>query len=126
MLVAVTENQPKIAMGLMSYIDDFATYTDVQREIQWYHANQHRQLLLWKDPMTRHMTAVIGIEEIGKCVLVRLIAFGSEIVPYEQQLVGGEIYGALQNYYPKAFIMGTIRTQAILRQWEAYQTKNLN
>ena len=64
MLVMVSETQPKIAMGLMSHVDNLPTFVEIQREVNWYHANSNRHLMLWKDPKTRHFTAVIGVEEM--------------------------------------------------------------
>jgi len=49
MLVAVRKDQPKIAMGLLSYLPSLQTVAAVQREVEWYRAHDQRALLFWQD-----------------------------------------------------------------------------
>ncbi|QIL50828.1 hypothetical protein G7084_05565 [Weissella coleopterorum] len=125
MLVMVSETQPKIAMGLMSHVDNLPTFVEIQREVNWYHADSNRHLMLWKDPKTRHFTAVIGVEEMDEILILQLVAFGPEVANYEQKLVGREIYAALSNWFPKTTLMGTIRTQKILNEWKKQQLTDI-
>ncbi|MCM0582260.1 hypothetical protein H9L19_00570 [Weissella diestrammenae] len=118
MLVIVSDEQPKIAMGLMSYIPSLPTYAEVTRELQWYQVSDARTLMLWKDPITKHFTAVLGVEEVYDAVLLRLVAFGPEVPVVERQKVGHDIYTALSNWFPELTLMGTITTQKLVNEWK--------
>lgn len=119
MLSLIDDEQPKIAMGLTAGLAEFSTLADVQREIEWYQGNSDRELFMWQDPISKHYTVVIGIEQVYSSVIVRLIAFGPEVERADRNAVGHEIYEALQQRYPKRTIMGTIGNQKIVSGWAA-------
>ncbi|MDR3240721.1 MAG: hypothetical protein LBT37_00930 [Lactobacillaceae bacterium] len=118
MLVIVSEDQPKIAMGLMSYIPNLPTYNEVAREVKWYQFSDDRTLMLWKDPESKHFTTVLGVEKVATSVLVRLVAFGPETSVNERKKVGHAIYQALENWFPESTVMGTIMTQELVNEWK--------
>ncbi|MDR3190885.1 MAG: reductase [Lactobacillaceae bacterium] len=119
MLIVVQDEQPKIAMGLMSYIPKLNNLAAVKREIDWYHADKSRDLLLWREPDTMHYVAVLGVEKVYDSVLLRMLAFGTEVNPENKAQVGKAIYQGLLSRYPDKFIMGTIATQEIINEWYA-------
>ncbi len=120
-LSLIDDEQPKIAMGLTAGLPEFSTLADVQREIEWYQSNQDRELFMWQDPLSKHYTVVIGVEQVYSSVIVRLIAFGPEVDDAHRKAVGHDIYQALQQRYPKQAIMGTISNQKIVSGWAAYE-----
>jgi len=117
MLVAVRKDQPKIAMGLLSYLPRLQTVAAVQREVEWYRAQDQRELLMWQDPDTQHYVTVLGIEKLFNTVVLRLIVFGSEVPLVQRDALGVAIYRYLQLRYPQQVIMGTIETQPLLTAW---------
>ena len=117
MLVVVRKDQPKIAMGLLSYLPRLQTVAAVQREVEWYRAQDQRELLLWQDPETQHYVAVLGVEKLFNTVVLRLIVFGSEVPITNRAAMGADIYQYLQSRYPDYVIMGTIATQPQLTVW---------
>ncbi|QEA34944.1 reductase [Weissella soli] len=121
MLSLIDDEQPKIAMGLTAGLPEFSTLAGVQREIEWYQSNQDRELFMWQDPLSKHYTVVIGVEQVYSSVIVRLIAFGPEVDDAHRKAVGHDIYQALQQRYPKQAIMGTISNQKIVSGWAAYE-----
>ncbi|MFL4499546.1 reductase [Weissella sp. MSCH1] len=117
MLVVVRKDQPKIAMGLLSYLPRLHDVASVQREIEWYQADDCRDILLWQSPITQHYVAVVGIEKIFDSAVLRLVVFGPEVADNERNQVGAEIYEALQMRYADKVLVGTIATQPILTEW---------
>lgn len=120
MLVVVRKDQPKIAMGLLSYLPRLHDVASVQREIEWYQASDAREILLWQSPETQHYVAVLGVESVFDSIVLRLIVFGPEVPGTSRTAVGSEIYEAMKLRYPDKTIVGTISTQPILTEWRKY------
>ncbi|KRN33376.1 hypothetical protein [Weissella halotolerans] len=117
MLVNVKKDQPKIAIGLLSYLPAFHKFAAAQQEYAWYQADSKRDLLLWQDEATHHMTALVGIEEAYHTIVVRLIVVGAEVPRNRRRAVRQVVLDALQQQYPNQVIMGTMTTQKMITRW---------
>lgn len=120
MLVVVRKDQPKIAMGLLSYLPSLHDVASVQREIEWYQASEAREILLWQSTETQHYVAVLGVEAVFDSIVLRLVVFGPEVPVTSRIAVGSDIYEAMKLRYPDKTIVGTISTQPILTEWRKY------
>ena len=121
MLVIVREDQPKIAMGMLSYLPGLQSVAAVRREISWYQASDDRELLLWQNTDNQHYTACLGVETVFNSVMVRHIVFSPEIEESESYAIGAQILQELTLRCSPKSIIGTLTTQAILTKWRETQ-----
>lgn len=119
MLNIVKKDQEKIAIGLLSYLPRFREFHRAQREFNWYESNPNeRQLLLWRNNDTNHYSAIIGVEFAYGNVVVCLLAFGVDVPRHERRKRMFEILDALQRSYHGQMILGTMRTQDLITEWQ--------
>ena len=52
MLVSYNSDYEKITMGLLSYIPDLKDPSRLEEELNWYNAQDNRQVYLWQSEET--------------------------------------------------------------------------
>lgn len=114
MLYKYKNDYAKIAMGLLSFIPDLKTLSNLQNELDWYEAQTNRTLFLWKNQYG-DFSGIVGIEELDDFVLLRHIAVTPTL---RDGTLVYTILDALAQRYPKAKIMGNLDTATLLAKWE--------
>lgn len=114
MLVEYRKDYEKIAVGLLSFINELHDYNRARNELKWA-LTFHRPVFLWKDSEENHLIGIIIVEVDSAAVLVRRISF----TPSER--TGKKIFSCLSaifNRYHNKRLMGNMKTQPLISSWE--------
>lgn len=118
MLIQYNEDYKKIAMGLLSYVPDLKEPARIEEELEWYEAEESRQLYLWKSSETGNLIGLVGIE-VTDIVLLRHITIDPS---YRNEGLSYQILDALQNRFEGQTIVSTLETASVISSWQ----KNMN
>lgn len=115
MLVSFNSDYEKITMGLFSYISDLKDPSRLEEELNWYNAQNNRQIYLWQSEETKNLIGLIGVEEEEDIVLLRHIAvdpsFRNEGLTYR-------MLDELQKKYDSKNIVATLDTATVISKWQ--------
>lgn len=114
MLVEYRKDYEKIAVGLLSFIDELHQYNRSRNELEWA-LKAGNQVFLWKDSEQNHLIGIVILQIDDVSVLVRHISF----TPSER--TGKKIFDCLTTVakrYPGKRLMGTLATQPLISSWE--------
>ena len=115
MLTAFKSDYEKIAMGLLSYIDDLKVTSRLKEEMDLYFNEDNRQLFLWKSDETDDFCGVIGIEENDDLILVRHIAVNPS---YRNEGIAYQMIDAVAEKYDVQTMMSTLETSDLVTKWQ--------
>ena len=114
MLVSFNSDYEKITMGLFSYISDLKDPSRLEEELDWYNAQDNRQIYLWQSEETENLIGLVGVEE-EDIVLLRHIAvdpsFRNEGLTYR-------MLDELQKKYDSKNIVATLDTATVISKWQ--------
>ena len=114
MLIQYNEDYKKIAMGLLSYVPDLKDPARIEEELEWYEANESRQLYLWKSNETGNLIGLVGVE-VEELVLLRHISIDPS---YRNEGLSYLILDALQERYKEQTIVSTLVTASVISKWQ--------
>lgn len=106
-------------MGLLSYIADLKEPARLEEELDWYEAEDDRQLFLWKSEETGNFIGIIGVE-IKDIVLLRHISIDPS---YRNEGITYKILDALQEKFEDKNIASTLETASIISKWQKKNAK---
>ena len=115
MLTAFKSDYEKIAMGLLSYIDDLKVTSRLKEEMDLYTDEDNRQLFLWKSDETDDFCGVIGIEENDDLILVRHIAVNPS---YRNEGIAYQMIDGVAEKYDVQTMMSTLETSDLVTKWQ--------
>lgn len=115
MLTAFKSDYEKIAMGLLSYIDDLKVTSRLKEEMDLYFNEDNRQLFLWKSDETDDFCGVIGIEENDDLILIRHIAVNPS---YRNEGIAYQMIDAVAEKYDVQTMMSTLETSDLVTKWQ--------
>lgn len=119
MLVKYRKDYEKIAMGLLSFLPELRDYDQLASAIK-FSLDKNYQIYLWKDTEDNHFIGIIVIEVGEKYVLVRHLSF----TPTDRS--GKNVYAlltAIHEQYQYCRLMGTLKTQPLISNWERNNEK---
>lgn len=114
MLIQYNEDYKKIAMGLLSYVPDLKELSRIEEEIEWYEAEDFRQLYLWKSSETGNLIGIVGVE-VEDLVLLRHISIDPS---YRNEGLSYKILDAVKDRYSEKTIVSTLGTASIISAWQ--------
>lgn len=114
MLIQYNEDYKKIAMGLLSYLPDLKEPSRIEEEIEWYEAEDFRQLYLWKSNETGNLIGLVGVE-VEDLVLLRHISIDPS---YRNEGLSYKMLDAVKERYPEQTIVSTLETASIISAWQ--------
>lgn len=115
MLYRYKDDYEKITMGLFSYVEHLKDPQRLTEEIDWYQAEDNRQIYLWKSSETDDFVGVVGLEVEEDLILIRLIS----VTPsYRNEGVAGDMLSAISDKYPEHKLVGTLETTGFLSKWD--------
>lgn len=123
MLIQFKSDFEKIAMGLLSYIEDLKETSRLKEEIELYKEDDDRDLYLWKSNETDDFCGVIGIEKGDGMVLVRHISVNPS---YRNEGIAGEMIDAVADEYQVNSLMSTLETSELVNKWQKRQKESGN
>ena len=114
MLVNYRKDYEKIVMGLLSFIPDLREYDRLDDEISWGN-ERPRQIVLWKNTNIDQFSGVAIGEHGDDYILLRRMSF----TPSERS--GRNMYlflTAIANQAPNKQVVGTLKTQSLVTNWQ--------
>ena len=114
MLIQYNEDYKKIAMGLLSYVPDLKEPARFEEELEWYEADDTRQLYLWKSKETGNLIGLVGVE-VEELVLLRHISIDPS---YRNEGLSYLILDALQARFKEQTIVSTLETATVISNWQ--------
>ncbi len=114
MLVNYRKDYEKIVMGLLSFIPDRREYDRLDDEISWGN-ERPRQIVLWKNTNIDQFSGVAIVEDGDDYILLRRMSF----TPSERS--GRNMYlflTAIANQAPEKQVVGTLKTQSLVTNWQ--------
>ncbi len=114
MLIEYSDDYKKITMGLLSYISDLKEPVRLEEELEWYNAEETRQLYLWKSDETDNLIGVVGVE-VEDLVLLRHLSINPS---HRNEGLSYKILDALQARYKDQNIASTLETASLLAKWQ--------
>ncbi len=114
MLVNYRKDYEKIVMGLLSFIPDLREYNRLDDEISWEN-ERPRQIFLWKNTNIDQFSGVAIVEHGDDYILLRRMSF----TPSERS--GRNMYlflTAIANQAPEKQVVGTLKTQSLVTNWQ--------
>ena len=116
MLVRYRKDYEKIAMGLLSLVPDLRNYGRFTDELTGALTAGY-PVYLWKDAEDNHFIAIASVEEGTDYLLLRQ----RSCPPSERS--GKNVFAllpALQDQYPGKRLMGTLKNQSLITNWEQF------
>src|SRR5699024_5131605 len=120
MLVSYNSDYEKITMGLLSYIPDLKDPSRLEEELNWYNAQDNRQVYLWQSEETENLIGLVGVEEEEDLVLLRHIAIDPS---FRNEGLTYLILDELQNKYDTKNIVATLETATVISKWQKRLTE---
>ncbi|MCO6017708.1 MULTISPECIES: GNAT family N-acetyltransferase [Carnobacterium] len=120
MLISYKNDYEKIMMGLLSFIPDLKDVSRLKSEIEWYEADEHRRLYLWRSEESADIIAVLGVEISDEMVLLRHISINPS---YRKEGISYKMINELQQKAPDKKIIGTLETAPIIAKWEQQRSE---
>lgn len=118
MLVQFKSDFDKIAMGLLSYIEDLKATTRLKEEMELYKEDEDRELYLWKSAETDDFCGVIGIEKNDEMILIRHISVNPS---YRNEGIAGKMIDAVAKEYEVSSLLSTLETSELVNKWQKHQ-----
>lgn len=118
MLVKFKSDFDKIAMGLLSYIDDLKDTSRLKDEMDLYKNEENRELFLWKSEETDDFCGVIGIELDDDLIIVRHVSVNPS---YRNEGVATTMIDAVAKRYDVNSLMSTLETGDLVSKWQKRQ-----
>lgn len=115
MLVQFKSDFEKIAMGLLSYIEDLKETARLKEEIELYKEDDNRDLFLWKSNETDDFCGVIGIEKNDGMILVRHVSVNPS---YRNEGIAGAMIDSVAAEYEVNSLMSTLETSDLVNKWQ--------
>lgn len=119
MLIQYNEDYKKIVMGLLSYVPDLKDPARIEEELEWYMAEDNRQIFLWRSEETGNLIGLAGIE-VDDLVLLRHISIDPS---YRNEGISYEMLDALQVRFNDKNIVSTLETASIISNWQKKSVK---
>lgn len=114
MLIKFKSDFDKIAMGLLSYIDDLKETSRLKDEMDLYKNDDDRELYLWKSEETEDFCGVIGIELDNDIIIVRLVSVNPS---YRNEGIATYMIDAVADKYEVNSLMSTLETGDLVNKW---------
>ncbi len=115
MLISFNNDYEKITMGFLSYISDLKEHARIEEELNWYRAQENRQIYLWQSEENGNIIGLVGVEEEEDIVLLRHIALDPS---YRNEGLTYTVLDSLQEKYPEQNIVATLDTATIISKWQ--------
>lgn len=121
MLIPYINQYKKVAMGLLSYIDDYKDLDSLNAEMEQIESGK-RKLLLWKDEETDNVVGLIGFDQADpqSNLLVRYLSISPS---FRNEGLSYTIMNALANEYPKNAITGTLDMADFMSKWALHEQR---
>ena len=114
MLYKYKKDYKKIAMGLLSFINNLKEVSRLSSEFDWYEAQDDRCLFLWKNE-NKDFCGIIGAEISDTIIMVRHIAVSPQ---FRSEGISDKMLTALANRYPEHKMMGSFEVAPLITKWE--------
>ena len=115
MLISYNNDYEKLTMGFMSYINDLKEPSRIEEELNWYNAQENRQMYLWRSEETENIIGIVGIELEDEILLLRHIAIDPS---FRNEGLSYKILDALKEKHPDKNIVATLDTATIVSKWQ--------
>ncbi|GBG94852.1 RibT protein [Ligilactobacillus salitolerans] len=122
MLYKYKNDYKKITMGLLSFIPNLKEVSRLSNELEWYQAQDDRNLFLWKNEQD-DFCGIIGAEINDSIVMVRHLAISPQ---YRGEGVSYQMLTALAARFPEHKMMGSVEVAPLIAKWEKNRGQESN
>lgn len=119
MLNKYSDENKKIAMGFLSYINDLKDLDNMEQELQLYSEDENRQLYLWKSNLEDY-SGIVALSFSDKTVFIEYISLSPS---YRSQSNIFKIFDDVQRKFPKLVILTNFNLSTELAKWRKNKEK---
>lgn len=119
MLNKYSDENKKIAMGFLSYINDLKDLDNMEQELKLYSEDENRQLYLWKSNIEDY-SGIVALSFSDKTVFIEYISLNPS---YRSQSNIFKIFDEIQRKFPQFVILGNFNLSGQLQQWRQNKEK---
>lgn len=119
MLSKYSDENKKIAMGFLSYINDLKDLNNLEQELQLYSEDENRQLYLWKSNMEDY-SGIVALSFSDNTVFIEYVSLNPS---YRSQSNVYKIFDDVQQKFPDLVILGNFGLSKQIQQWRQNKQK---
>lgn len=119
MLNKYSDENKKIAMGFLSYINDLKDLDNLEQELKLYSEDQNRQLYLWKSNIEDY-SGIVALSFSEKTVFIEYISLSPS---YRSQSNIFKIFDDIQRKFPEYVILGNFNLSDQIKRWRQNKEK---
>jgi len=119
MLSKYSDENKKIAMGFLSYINDLKDLDNLEQELKLYSEDDNRQLFLWKSNLD-DFSGIVALSFSANTIFVEYISLSPS---YRSQSNIFKIFDDIQQKFPKQVILSNFELSDNLTQWRRNKEK---
>ncbi|PMD70315.1 RibT protein [Companilactobacillus nuruki] len=119
MLNKYSDENKKIAMGFLSYINDLKDLDNMEQELKLYSEDENRQLYLWKSNIEDY-SGIVALSFSGKTVFIEYISLNPS---YRSQSNVFKIFDDISQKFPKLVMLGNFNLSQQIQQWNKNKKK---
>jgi len=119
MLSKYSDENKKIAMGFLSYINDLKDLDNLEQELKLYSEDDNRQLFLWKSNLD-DFSGIVALSFSKSTIFVEYISLSPS---YRSQSNIFKIFDDIQQKFPKQVILSNFELSDNLTQWRRNKEK---
>lgn len=119
MLSKYSDENKKIAMGFLSYINDLKDFHNMEQELNLYSEDENRQLYLWKSNMDDY-SGIVALSFSEGTVFIEYISLNPS---YRSQSNIFKIFDDVQKRFSKLVILGNFELSKDIKLWRQNKEK---
>ncbi|CAJ1175054.1 hypothetical protein [Companilactobacillus nantensis] len=119
MLNKYSDENKKIAMGFLSYINDLKDLDNMEQELELYSEDDNRQLYLWKSNLD-DFSGIVALSFSDQTVFIEYISLNPS---YRSQSNIFKIFDDIQQKFPKRVILANFNLNSELALWRKNKEK---
>lgn len=119
MLNKYSDENKKIAMGFLSYINDLKDLDNMEQELKLYSEDENRQLYLWKSNIEDY-SGIVALSFSEKTVFIEYISLNPS---YRSQSNVFKIFDDISQKFPKLVMLGNFNLSQQIQQWNKNKKK---
>ena len=119
MLSKYSDENKKIAMGFLSYINDLKDLNNMEQELKLYSEDKNRQLYLWKSNIDDY-SGIVALSFSENTVFIEYISLNPS---YRSQSNIFKVFDDIQQKFSNLVILGNFGLSEQIKHWRQNKEK---